>query len=272
MKFNNRFVFGVLSILLAAVIAFVAIPTIVSQTNGKTEIVRIAQPVLRGAQITEKDVETVEVGGYNLPVNVARTAEDVVGKYATADLAAGDYILSVKVSFTPITSDVQLNSIPSGKVAISLTVKTLASGLSDKLQSGDIIRVYHFLDAAADVPELQFVKVLSVTDSKGVNVDNTQEPKEEDEKRQSATITVLATPEQAKVITELENDGVAHVALISRGNDELAEKLLEKQDEVLLKLCPPVMEETSAENVMGQGGQTGETPVSEPSAQSPAGE
>lgn len=267
MKFNNRFIFGILSILLAAVIAFIAIPTIVSQTNGKTEIVRVAQPVVRGARITDKDVEVVEVGGYNLPANVARTADDVVGKYATADLAAGDYVLAAKVSFTPITSDVQLNSIPSGKVAISLTVKTLASGLSDKLQSGDIVRIYHFLDTAEEVPELQFVKVLSVTDSNGINVDNTQEPTEDEEKRQSATITVLATPEQAKIITALENDGVAHVALISRGNEKLAEELLAKQDEVLLKLYPPVEEAPDAE----EGAPLPSQPMAEPAAE-PAGD
>ena len=33
---------------------------------------------------------------------------------------------------------------------------------------------------------------------------------EDEEKQQSATITVLASPEQAKIITGLENDGVAH--------------------------------------------------------------
>ena len=48
MKLNNRFIFGILSLLLAAVIAFVALPTIARQTNGKEEIVRITKPVLKG--------------------------------------------------------------------------------------------------------------------------------------------------------------------------------------------------------------------------------
>lgn len=48
MKLNNRFIFGILSLVLAAVIAFVALPTIARQTNGKAEIVRITQPVLKG--------------------------------------------------------------------------------------------------------------------------------------------------------------------------------------------------------------------------------
>ena len=61
MKLNNRFIFGILSLVLAAVIAFVALPTIARQTNGKTEIVRITQPVLKGEQVTKENAEVVEV-------------------------------------------------------------------------------------------------------------------------------------------------------------------------------------------------------------------
>lgn len=243
MKVNNRFLFGILSLVLSAVIAFVALPTISRQTNGKTSIVRITQTVLIGEKITEDNTKVIEVGSYNLPSNVAHNMKDVQGLYATANLAQGDYILTSKVSTTPISSDVALNSIPSGKVAISLTVKTLASGLSDKLQPGDIIRIYHFLDKAEEIPELRFVKVLSVTNSDGVNVDNTQDTAkdatEDAEHQQAATVTILASPEQAKIVTELENDGVIHLALISRNNDELAEELLDKQEETLATLYPP---------------------------------
>ena len=243
MKLNNRFIFGILSLVLAAVIAFVALPTIARQTNGKTEIVRITQPVLKGEKITSDNAEVVEVGGYNLPSNVAHSMEDVEGLYVTADLAAGDYILTSKVSTVPVSSDVALNDIPSGKVAISLTVKTLASGLSDKLQPGDIIRIYHFLETAEEVPELRFVKVLSVTDSDGINVDNTKEPTEDEEPQQSATITVLASPEQARIITE--------------NNDQLAEELLAEQDKTLQEIYfPETLVEENAESQ--DGGETAE--------------
>ena len=117
MKLNNRFIFGILSLVLAAVIAFVALPTIARQTNGKAEIVRITQPVLKG-EIPSDNAEVVEVGGYNLPSNVAHSLSDVEGLYVTADLAEGDYILTSKVSSVPVSSDVALNDIPSGKVAI----------------------------------------------------------------------------------------------------------------------------------------------------------
>ena len=141
MKLNNRFIFGILSLLLAAVIAFVALPTIARQTNGKEEIVRITQPVLKGEQISSENAEVVEVGGYNLPSNIAHQLSDVNGLYATADLAVGDYILTSKISSVPVSSDVALNSIPSGKVAISLTVKTLASGTGGGVSSSFSVSV-----------------------------------------------------------------------------------------------------------------------------------
>lgn len=252
MKLNNRFLFGILSLLLSAIIAFIAIPTIAGQTNGKTEIIRVTSPIAKGEEITPEAVEVMEVGSYNLPDNVARSMQDVAGRYAAADFEAGDYILASKVSLIPITSDVALNNIPSGKVAISLTVKTLASGLSDKLQPGDIIRIYHYLDAAREVPELRYVQVLSVTDSDGNNVDNTAELEEGEEKQQSATITVLASPEQAEVITGIENDGTAHVALICRNNEELAAELLQRQDQEIQELYYGILPEEQMEEAAGE--------------------
>jgi len=249
MKLNSRFIFGVISVALAAAIAFIALPYISAQANVKVEIVRVALPIQKGTVITTQDVEIAEVGGYNLPPSVARAKDDVVGRYAVADLSVGDYILPSKVSLTPLATDTQLSGIPSGRVAISLSVKSLASGLSDKLRAADIVRVFHFKDYPREVPELRFVEILSVTDSRGVNIDYSREPSEKEEKRQSATITVLATPEQAKVITGLENDGIAHVALVCRDNHILAEELLAAQDAILIEIYYPAPSMTDEEMI-----------------------
>jgi pilus assembly protein CpaB len=237
-KFNNRFVFGIISILVAAVIAFIAIPALNRQANSKTEIIRVTRPIRKGTVITSRDIEKVEVGGYNLPADVIKDSGDVIGKYASADLVTGDYILQSKISGTPVTSDIQLSDLPPGKVAVSFTVKSLASGLSDKLQSGDVIRMYHFNNFTRDVPELQYVLILSVTDSRGVNVDYSQDMNTGEEKRQSATVTVLASPEQAKKIIEMENSGLIHVVLVCRHSDELAGELLTEQEDILNELYP----------------------------------
>ena len=187
------------------------------------------------------------MGGFNLPDSVARKVGDVAGTYAAADLYPGDYILPEKVSSVPLSSDLSLNGIPDGMLAISITTQTLATSLSDKLQGGDIIRLYHYddnnvLEPVSDIPELRFVKVLSVSDPKGLDVDYTTPLGEDEERQQTATITVLATPEQALLLTRFENEGVLHVALISRGNEKLSEELLGRQSEILSNLYGGGME------------------------------
>ena len=124
------------------------------------------------------------------------------------------------------------------------------------------------------MPELRYVRVLSVTDADGINVDNTREPAEDEEKKQSATITVLASPEQARIITMLENDGVAHVALISRGNDSLAEELLAEQAQTLLEIYhPELLAETAAadEGTGETAGETAGNPTGDPGAEADGG-
>lgn len=47
---------------------------------------------------------------------------------------------------------------------------------------------------------------------------------------------MLATPVQALLLTRFENEGVLHAALISRGNEALAEDLLGRQGDILVTL------------------------------------
>ena len=63
-----------------------------------------------GDEITAEMVQTVEVGAYNLPSGIMTEKDEVVGKYATADLKVGDYILASKLSCLLYTSGVHLRS------------------------------------------------------------------------------------------------------------------------------------------------------------------
>lgn len=89
--FRNRTVIGVLCILLALIICFGVTPLFSRSASEKTEIVRVTMDIKEGDEITAEMVQTVEVGAYNLPQNLMTDKKEVVGKYATADLAAGDY-------------------------------------------------------------------------------------------------------------------------------------------------------------------------------------
>lgn len=269
--FRNRTVIGVLCILLALIICFGVTPLFSRSASEKTEIVRVTKDIKEGDEITAEMVQTVEVGAYNLPQNLMTDKKEVVGKYATADLAAGDYILSSKLSAVPAAENAYLYNLDGTKQAISVTIKSFAVGLSGKLESGDIVTVivadYQGKGETAIPPELQYVEVISVTASSGYDA-NTGEVV--DEKELPSTVTLLVTTEQAKVLAELEQDSELHLALVYRGTSENAAKFIAAQDALIEELYAEPEPENSGETA--EGTESKESEGAELSAESGAAE
>lgn len=269
--FRNRTVIGVLCILLALIICFGVTPLFSRSASEKTEIVRVTKDIKEGDEITAEMVQTVEVGAYNLPQNLMTDKKEVVGKYATADLVAGDYILSSKLSAVPAAENAYLYNLDGRKQAISVTIKSFATGLSGKLESGDIVTVivadYQGKGETAIPPELQYVEVISVTASSGYDA-NTGEVV--DEKELPSTVTLLVTTEQAKVLAELEQDSELHLALVYRGTPENAAKFIAAQDALIEELYAEPEPENSGETA--EGTESKESEGAEPSAESEATE
>lgn len=269
--FRNRTVIGVLCILLALIICFGVTPLFSRSASEKTEIVRVTKDIKEGDEITAEMVQTVEVGAYNLPQNLMTDKKEVVGKYATADLAAGDYILSSKLSAVPAAENAYLYNLDGKKQAISVTIKSFATGLSGKLESGDIVTVivadYQGKGETAIPPELQYVEVISVTASSGYDA-NTGEVV--NEKELPSTVTLLVTTEQAKVLAELEQDSELHLALVYRGTPENAAKFIAAQDALIEELYAEPEPENSSETA--EGTESKESEGAEPSAESEATE
>ena len=269
--FRNRTVIGVLCILLALIICFGITPIFSRSASEKTEIVRVTKDIKEGDEITAEMVQTVEVGAYNLPQNLMTGKKEVIGKYATADLAAGDYILSSKLSAVPAAENAYLYNLDGTKQAISVTIKSFATGLSGKLESGDIVTVivadYQGKGETAIPPELQYVEVISVTASSGYDA-NTGEVV--DEKELPSTVTLLVTTEQAKVLAELEQDSELHLALVYRGTPENAAKFIAAQDALIKELYAEPEPENSGETA--EGTESKESEGADPSAESEAAE
>ena len=253
---KNRTVLGIICIVVSLVICFAITPLFNASVSQKTEIVRVTKDVKTGDMITKDMVQAIEVGGYNLPDNVVKNLDTVIGKYAVADLLAGDYILTAKLSDTPAAENAYLYNLNGDKQAISVTVKTFANGLSGKLISGDIVSViapdYKKQGATVIPAELQYVEVIAVTASTGYDA-NTGEKTEDDEKALPSTVTLLVSPEQSKILAELEADGKLHLSLVYRGAPENAAKFTAAQDEVIATLYPPEDEAPAEEKTESAG-------------------
>jgi len=253
---RNRTVLGIVCIVAALIICFVITPLVNAGLSQKTTIVRFVVPVKAGEAITKNMVQEVEVGNYNLPENVLGSIEAVEGKYLTADVYAGDYVLREKVSIEPAAENKYLYSLNGEKQAMSVTINTFAEGLSGKLKSGDIVSViapnYLGLGETVIPAELKYLEVIAVTAKSGDDA-NTDERVEEREL--PSTVTVLVRPEQSKILARLEAEGDIHLSLVYRGRSDMASEFIQAQDEMLEKMntdLSEVSENDGSENMTEQ--------------------
>lgn len=255
---KNRTVLGVICIALSLIICFAITPLFNAAKDQTTEIVRMKKDVKIGQEITAKDIEVVEVGAYNLPSEVIRSSEEVVGKYVSSELLKGEYVLPSKISDTPASENAYLYNLTGEKRAISVTIPSFAGGLSGKLISGDIVSVIavDFREKGETVvpDELQYVEVIAVTDKEGYDEGEVVVTADgEEEADLPETVTLLVTPEQASILAELEAEGEIHISLVYRGTADNAQKFIAAQEKLLTELseAEKVEEEKSekSENV-----------------------
>lgn len=99
---KNRTVLGLLCIAAALLICFVLTPLLNAGMSKKTTIVRFTESVKAGEEVKKSMLQEIEVGAYNLPPDVLRSIAEAEGKYLTADVYAGDYLLAEKYRWNPL--------------------------------------------------------------------------------------------------------------------------------------------------------------------------
>ena len=228
---KNRTVIGIFCILLSVGVAFGIAPFINQTAAARTDVVRVTRDISHGSRITENDVEIVSVGAHNLPSNVIKKTEDVVGKFAATDLKADMYLLPSKISDTADSAYDVFKTLDGSKQAMSITIGSFAGGVSGKLKNGDIVSVIIACKnpgTPAVIPaELKYVRVITTTTSSGYQADN---PNEEGNEMPS-TVTLIVNDEQSRLLAEFENNAVIHLAFVFRGDEGTANQFITAQDE-----------------------------------------
>ena len=253
---RNRTTLGILCILASLALCFGITPLINRGFSAKIKIVRMKTDAKAGEVLSSSMLEEVEVGKYNLPDAVIQSMDDANGKYLTADVLAGDYLLSGKVTDEPERENEYLYGLDGNKQAMSVTISDFAQGLSGKLTSGDVVSVIvpdlQKTGKTVIPTELKYVEVIAVTAKSG-NDANTEGAKEEGEDGETrelpSTVTMLVTPLQSRILAMLEADGEMHLSLVYRGERSNAKKFIEEQDKALAE----IEELLNQENMEGQG-------------------
>lgn len=240
---RNRTTLGILCIAASLLLCFVVAPFINSGMSAKVKIVRMKSDAKAGDRISSGMLEEVEVGKYNLPDDVIASEDDAVGKYLTADVLAGDYLLPGKVTDEPERENEYLYGLDGKKQAMSITIKDFAEGVSGKLKSGDVVSVIvpNFQKTGKTVipTELKYVEVIAVTAKSGndANLEGKRtEDDEENKKELPSTVTVLVTPLQSRILAMLEEGDEMHLSLVYRGGKANVKKFIDEQDKALAEI------------------------------------
>ena len=235
---KNRVVIGALCIIAGLLFSFVALPALQGSDRAvSVSVARIKAPVQAGTQITADMLETVNVPE-NLVADGIRDTSSVIGQYADTDLYAGDFLTSEKLAAALVEEDPFSAGSAKGKMVVSVTLPSLASGVSGKLLPGDVVTVIvlpksdralsvepetgeEFVSASRAViyPELQYIEVCMMSANDGADATVNNDPGEDEKNSLPVTVSFFASKEQALRLTELEQQGNIHLAFVARGQD-----------------------------------------------------
>ena len=235
---KNRFVIEILCIVMALVFSFVALPAIQGNTQGVyVHAVRMKEPVQAGTQITADMLETLNVPDKLVEGGISDVAS-VTGRFAKTDLYAGDYLILAKTSATLEEQNSFSAGMQKSKLVVSVTLSTLASGVSGRLLPGDIVTIMALPKSSANkslgvepetsaenatdaviYPELQYVEVCMEAASDGTDADVKAEPSKDEKNTLPVTVSFYVNQQQALKLAELEQQGIIHLAFVARGAD-----------------------------------------------------
>ncbi|MBS4026119.1 MAG: pilus assembly protein CpaB, partial [Clostridia bacterium] len=146
---KNRIFLSCLCIAVAAAISFGLLPRFYENKSATVMVLRAAEDIPAGTELRDKHLAAVEVGGYGLPEGVINDKALIFGKVAQTDIVKGDYLFSKKLGGFLVNE--QLDRIANNNQRlVTISVPSIAAGLSSHLQSGDMVTVAVFMERASD--------------------------------------------------------------------------------------------------------------------------
>jgi pilus assembly protein CpaB len=172
------------------------------RNEGASKTAYFAARVIPAGTPISEDMLSARRIAENFSPETAGDKSEIIGSFAAVDIVSGDVIMKSKL--TPEPPDDFGGVLTGGKVAISVSIKNFAYGLSGHLEAGDVVSVFASHDgygaqggvsAAADAatasassggsasdggywgygggiaapPELKYVSVLAVTSGDGTD-------------------------------------------------------------------------------------------------------
>lgn len=228
---KNRYVIFVLCLILAGVIAFVIVPKSNKNMAESVDVVKVTKQIEKNTQITEDMLEIKQMPKQAVTQSTITDKKQIVGKVSNVQLLPEDNLVMQKFTEVGTETDKALYEMDnSEQLAISVTLANLASSVSGKIQPGDVVSVYGFINETkqlADYTDLQYIEVIGVSNSSAEELSTRNSDSETDssDKVVPATVTLSVNRNQAQELVVLENTSSIHIIFVGRG--EISRKLLQ---------------------------------------------
>ena len=228
---KNRYVIFALCLILAGVIAFVIVPKSNKNMAESVDVVKVTKQIEKNTQITEDMLEIKQMPKQAVTQSTITDKKQIVGKVSNVQLLPEDNLVMQKFTEVGTETDKALYEMDnSEQLAISVTLANLASSVSGKIQPGDVVSVYGFINETkqlADYTDLQYIEVIGVSNSSAEELSTRNSDSETDssDKVVPATVTLLVNRNQAQELVVLENTSSIHIVFVGRG--EISRKLLQ---------------------------------------------
>ena len=228
---KNRYVIFALCLMLAGVIAFVIVPKSNRNMAESVDVVKVTKQIEKNTQITEDMLEIKQMPKQAVTQSTITDKKQIVGKVSNVQLLPEDNLVMQKFTEVGTETDKALYEMDnSEQLAISVTLANLASSVSGKIQPGDVVSVYGFINETkqlADYTDLQYIEVIGVSNSSAEELSTRNSDSETDssDKVVPATVTLSVNRNQAQELVVLENTSSIHIVFVGRG--EISRKLLQ---------------------------------------------
>ena len=216
--FQNKIFVGVGCVVLAAVMAFILLPSVNRSKNGTVKILKLKENISAGTQIDEAMLEEKEVGKYGLPESIVNDKDKVVGKFAACSISSDDLILSSKLS--DFAASKKLDGVMNaGKMLVTVSLDSVAAAVGNHLQSGEIVSFIGYADNTVTAyEELKNLEVFSVENDDAQNLDDVEN--DENAEKIASNITLVVNQAQAEKLVQAEYSGKVHAVFVKRGAAE----------------------------------------------------
>ena len=213
--FQNKIVVGVICIVIAAVMAFIFLPSISKSKSNTIKIYSVKNIIHEGSKIEESMITEKEVGSYGLPESVVKDKDKIVGKYAACDITPDDLILSSKLS--DYAANQKLDKVMSqGKMLVTVSLDSVAAAVGNHLKTGDIISIVGYSnDSVVVYEELKELEVYSIENENAEKLEDVEN--NEEAEHLASTVTLVVTQVQAEKLIHAEYSGKVHAVFVKRG-------------------------------------------------------